>query len=169
MSGHGKASPAPVLVLAFIASAVSAVDFMLVARGFAGPAVAMVLGILVIAWRAWGASRVFGPVLDGAGLDRKAAMARFRRVPVATAMVCLVLGLGVPMFAYWTGFEGSVHSLRGQRTIAYADAPALFWFTTACWFAVSATLVWGCALFAWSIERLRQDPRRIFEMQATAR
>jgi hypothetical protein len=168
VSGGSSTSAAPLIALTAIACVLAAADFVLVARGAIGPFVAMVVGMLALAWRAWLAARAFGPVLANSGVDRGAALARFRRVPVAAGIACLVLGLGVPLFAHWTGFEGSVASVRGRRTIEFASDPALFWFTTAIWYAVSACLLWFGAVFAWSIERLRRDPRLVFESLANA-
>jgi hypothetical protein len=168
MSGGGSTSSAPIIALAAVACVVAAVDFVLVSRGTIGPVVAMAVGVLALAWRAWLATRAFGPVLANSGLDRRAVLARFRRFPVAAGMACLVLGLAVPLFAHWTGFEGSVTSLRGRRTIEFSTDPAQFWVTTAIWYAASAGVLWFGAMFAWSIERLRRDPRHVYELVESA-
>jgi hypothetical protein len=170
VSGGTPPAGSPVAFIASIAAAcaVAAVAFVLGARGSVGPLVVMLAGMVVLAWRAWLAARAFGPILAGDGIDRGAAMARFRRVPFAAAVVCLVLGLAGPLLGQWTGFEGSVATLRGQRTIEFASDPALFWFTSAIWYAVSSCLLWFCGIFAWTIERMRRDPRVAQEMLGRA-
>src|SRR5262245_13670236 len=89
VSGGGASdSSYPLAALALAAGVVAAIDFVLVSRGAALPLAAMGAGIAWLAWRAWLAARSFGPVLTDR--ERSAALARFRRVPVAASIACLV-------------------------------------------------------------------------------
>ena len=163
MSG-GSVAAMPLWPSVGLACVVAAVDFAVLDRYGVGLVAVVLLLLPLLLWRAALALRAMDPFLHDQRIDRAAARARFRRVPVAAALFCLVLGLGVPLFANWSGFDGAVMSMRGRRLIEHASQPALFCVTTACWFAVSATLLWFGIVFGWTIERIRRDPRSYLEL-----
>jgi hypothetical protein len=153
--------------MALVAGLVAAAGFAATAYVDNGLWTALAFLLVLLVWRAWSAQRALVSYLQSTRIDRAAALGRFRRVPVGAALACVVLGFGVPLFARWTGVEGSVTSfLRGHRTIEYADDPAMFWFVSACWYAVSAMILWFAVVFAWTIERIRREPRRFLEILA---
>jgi hypothetical protein len=156
VSGGGDRFPIwPILVAALL---VAALDFAVIAKGSPGVVVLMAACLLSVSWRAWLAWRTVAPTLVARRIDPAPVRSRFLRIPVAAALGCLLLGLGVPLFAHWSG--DGIAAFRGSRMIEHAASPALYWFTSACWFAVTAGVLWFGLLFATGIERLRKDPQR---------